>query len=148
MLPTYGCSIDGAHPHIEVDGRGMHFVVVERGQELERKTTSDPNELAFWVFQSVTFDMAVAFELRNREEGKDNRRMMFAKQRELMELIDSTWRKRLEMYHEQVLKKYPFDDSAVARARHCKELRDSGTNSEKAWVLACAKYPLPEEKQN
>lgn len=41
-LPTYGYSIDNAHPHIEIDEDGwFHYVVVERGQERERKTIFD-----------------------------------------------------------------------------------------------------------
>ena len=84
LLPTFGNSLDGAHPHIEVDARGLHFVVVERGQELDRKTTSDPNQLAYWVFQSVTFSMASDFELKNRIKKQDCRRILFLKQEELL----------------------------------------------------------------
>jgi hypothetical protein len=42
ILPTYGRSEDFARPHIEVDDSGYHYVVVERGQEMERfKYSSD-----------------------------------------------------------------------------------------------------------
>jgi hypothetical protein len=42
ILPTYGRSEDFARPYIEVDDSGYHYVVVERGQEMERfKYSSD-----------------------------------------------------------------------------------------------------------
>ncbi len=142
FLPTYGHAMGDARPHIEVDQRGFHFVIVERGQELDRKTTLDPNELAYWIFETATFSMAVDFELHHREQGKDCRRMFFLKQEELLGLLDASWRKRLEEYHQQILRKHPFDDQSSIRAQYCKQLRDTGTDPEKAWALACEKYPL------
>jgi hypothetical protein len=73
-LPTYGHSEDAGRPHIEADWKAYHFVVVERGQELERRTTRDLDELFYWVFKGVTFDMACQFELRNRIPNADFRR--------------------------------------------------------------------------
>jgi hypothetical protein len=41
LLPTYGYTKDFAYPHIEVDIFGfLHYVIVELGQELDRRTTS------------------------------------------------------------------------------------------------------------
>ena len=70
LLPTYEISKDFAHPHIEIDNIGLYnYVIVERGHELERKTTSNLNELLYWIFRSVTFTMACDYELKNREIG-------------------------------------------------------------------------------
>ncbi len=63
LLPTYGQTQDGARPHIEVNANGYHYMIVERGQELERKTTNHLSELLYWVFASVTHQMAVNYEL-------------------------------------------------------------------------------------
>ena len=62
-LPTYGHSEDLARPHIEVDSQCYHFVVVERGQECGRFTTDDLDELLFRIFQSVTHDLAFAYDV-------------------------------------------------------------------------------------
>ena len=148
LLPTYGRSMDFAHPHIEVDQRGLHFVVVERGQEQERRMTNDPSELAYWIFETVTFSMASDFELHHRKEGEDCRRILFSKQEELLAQLDSSWRNRLRGYHFRVLKNHPFDDQSSIRAQYCKQLRDDGADADKAWSLACEKYPLPDEEQN
>ena len=70
-LPTYGFSEDFARPHIEVNGNELHWVVIERGQELERRHTTDEKEFLFWVFDAVTFGMATRLELQNRNENED-----------------------------------------------------------------------------
>ena len=148
LLPTYGRSMECARPHIEVDQRGLHFVVVERGQERERRTTNDPSELAYWIFDTVTFSMAVKFELHHRNEGEDFRRILFSKREELLAQLDSSWRSRLQAYLSQVLKRAPFDDQQSIRVQYYKQLRDDGADADKAWSLACEKYPLPDEEQN
>ena len=73
VLPTYGASEDSARPHIEIDGR-YHFVVVERGLELERRTTTDLDEILYWIFDGVTSSLASRYEVRNRNPGEDFRR--------------------------------------------------------------------------
>ena len=82
LLPTYGYSRDFAYPHIEVDNAGrLNYVILERGQELERKTTDNLDDLLYWVFSGITFSMACDYELKNRIEMKDCRRMIFEKTR-------------------------------------------------------------------
>lgn len=110
LLPTYGRSIDGAHPHIEVDARGMHFVVIERGCELERKTTRDLDELLCWVFDSVTFSMACSFELKNRISGQDSRRLMWQHQLELLRRLNESWSCKRENEIQKILLKNRFND--------------------------------------
>ena len=41
LLATFGRSEDMARPHIEVAGPFLAWVVVERGSEIDRKTTCD-----------------------------------------------------------------------------------------------------------
>jgi hypothetical protein len=46
LLPTFGHSEDSARLHVEVDDVGLHYVVVERGKEVERNTTPRRPSLA------------------------------------------------------------------------------------------------------
>lgn len=113
LLPTYGYSADGARPHIELDRAGnFHFVVVERGQELERQTTAVLDKLLFWVFDAITFSMACAFELKNRNKAQDFRRILFSKQEELLGSISPNWREEKRLNHRQTLTQHPFTDGA------------------------------------
>ena len=102
-LPTYGFSEDFAKPHIEVNDNEFHWVVVERGQELERRQTTDEKELLFWVFDSVTFEMATRLELENRNENDDFRIQLFKIQEELIGEINSDYSDRLNIKHRKLL---------------------------------------------
>jgi hypothetical protein len=109
-LPTYGYSRDSAYPHIEQDMSGYHYVIVERGQERERRTTKDIQELLYWVFEAVTSSMSFRYEARNRQEGKDCRRMAFKMQEELMTALNPLWGDAIRSEHAQLLESYPYDD--------------------------------------
>lgn len=142
LLPTYEKSKDFAHPHIELDNDGLYnYVVVERGQEWTRKATSDLNELLYWIYNSVTFSMASDYELKNRIEDKDARRIMFAKQEELLGILNENWREKQMMEHKQILERYPFDDLAGLRANYFRELREKGLPESEIEKLTYEKYP-------
>lgn len=112
LYPTYGHSVDGALPHIELDGSGnLHFVVVERGQELERQTTTVPDDLLFWIFEGITFSMACDFELANRKHNQDFRRILFSKQEELLGCLNANWQEKERANHNLILAKHPFSDA-------------------------------------
>lgn len=143
VLPTYGHSEDGARPHIEVDAGGYHYVIVERGQELKRLTTSDPDELLFQVFEGVTFSLACEYELAHRVESQDSRRTLFRRQIELLSMLHPHWGEREAQRHALILRQHPFDDNASIRASLTKSYREQGYSPEEAWLLACAQYPLP-----
>jgi hypothetical protein len=111
LYPTYGRSADGALPHIELDDSGtFHFVVVERGRELERQTTTELDDLLFWIFDTITFSMACTFELANRNHSQDFRRVLFSKQEELLGRINMNWQKRKQTDHSLILARHPFTD--------------------------------------
>ena len=103
-LPSYGISEDRARHHIEKQGAEFHWVVVERGEELQRRKTKDIKELMFWIFDTVTFEMACKLEVQNRIKDEDSRIQMFRIQEELIEKIDPEYRKRIEPKHRKLLR--------------------------------------------
>jgi hypothetical protein len=110
LMPTYGFSVDSARPHIEVDDAGLHFVVVERGQELQRVTSTDLDEILWCVFQGVTHSLAFDYELHHRIGSQDCRRIAFAKQIELLELLSPQWAQRRRLDLDAILRRSPFVD--------------------------------------
>ncbi|MEW6982123.1 Imm63 family immunity protein [Colwelliaceae bacterium 6471] len=72
QLPTYGKSRDFGYSHVEVDKLSYHLVTVERGQELERRSTAEFDELLYYIFLDATSDIAGNFELKNRIEDQDS----------------------------------------------------------------------------
>jgi hypothetical protein len=133
-LPTYGRTVDFGRPHIEVDSRAYHWVVVERGEEQTRFTTPKFDELLYRVFKSVTFDVACAHELAHRVESQDSRRLMFQRQVELLGRLSESWALREAQDHDRILREHPFDDLAVVRARLSTKI---------GWAKSCEQYPLP-----
>jgi len=133
-LPTFGCTEDGARPHIEVDARGYHYVVVERGEELKRVSTSDLNELLETIFLSVTFDLSVRYELAHRVEEQDCRRIIFQHQIELLSKLSPVWAERESQRHDEILREHPLDDFSSARVTLSQDV---------GWSKACERHPLP-----
>ena len=142
LLPTYGYSSDEDYPHVEVDDKGlMHYVMVERGQEQSRETTDELNTLLYWIFKDVTFAMACSYELKNRIEDKDSRRIMFEKQEELLGILNDVWKQKQKEEHGSILEKHPFDDLAGVRASYFRHLRQQGYDENEITKLAYEKYP-------
>jgi len=110
LLPTYGCTEDFARPHIEADSRGYHYVVVERGSELERVTTPHLDELLFHVFDAITFSLAGQYEVQHRRRKEDGRIQMFSHKIELLAKLAPAWAERTARYHQEVLRVHPFED--------------------------------------
>ncbi len=142
MLPDFDfCKTEG-HPYIEIGNNGLlHYVIKERDIELERKIAITINELEYWVFEKITLEIAINFELNNRDETKDSRRIMFAKQIELLSMIDSNWCQKITIEQTKILLRYPYDDFALLRAKYCRELRQEGLTENEINKLASAKYP-------
>jgi hypothetical protein len=109
LLPTFDYPIGDATPFIEIDDR-YHFVISERGNELERRSTTMFGELLYWVFDGITSAQAGDWEMRNRRPGEDSRRQLFATQIALMRMLDPAWGTRLEIRLAAVRKAHPFDD--------------------------------------
>ncbi len=127
LLPTYGHVIGDATPCVEVDSNGfMFYVISERGQKFERRKTDKIDDLLYWIFASVTFSMSCDYELKNRIEDKNGRRIIFGKQEELLRQLDETWMEREQAENQCILKSFPFDDLAGLRATFCGQLRQQG----------------------
>lgn len=143
LLPTFGRTEDLARPHIEVDAVGMHWVVVERGHELDRETFQELDGLLECTFNSVTFSMAGDWEVRHRRMFQDSRRRLFARQVELLRILSPAWAQREVEAQAKTLARHPYDDVVEQRADLTERLRKSGQSGEDAWRNACLQYPLP-----
>lgn len=70
LLPEINNSNDFAKPFIEIDRYGYNYVCRERGEEIFRKVPFDIDELLYEVFDNVTFEMAIKWELKNRKRTR------------------------------------------------------------------------------
>ena len=110
-IPTIGPSLYDARPYIEIDARGYHYVISERGTETERLTTTSIDDLFYRVSRTLAFSAAVAYEGRHRVPGQDFRRVMFARQVELLNRVNPEWAARCASEHEETLRRHPFVDA-------------------------------------
>lgn len=72
----------------------MAWVVVERGEELERCSTYHRNELLCWTFPTVTFSMAADYEVAHRVNDEDSCRLLSSHQSALLRTLDPRWETR------------------------------------------------------
>lgn len=87
--------IDAGCPYIEIGTSGqLHWIVKERGLVFDHRTTSDPDELLYWSFETTTFSLASNWEVRHRDESQDFRIGLWAKQAELLYRLNPTWAQR------------------------------------------------------
>lgn len=105
LLPTFGWNEDGARPEIQVDTDGYHFIIIERGQEIQHTISSQLEQLLYEVFEGITFSMACEYELNNRAESQDHRIIMFAEQIRLLRQIDETFATRQQIKVDFYLRK-------------------------------------------
>ncbi len=98
-------------PHVEIIGDEYHFVVTERGSEYERLKTKNLDDIIYWFVEGDVGDLARTWELKNRLEGQDSRRLWFKKEVELLKSVNPEWASRKEAEQMQVLSEHPFNDS-------------------------------------
>ena len=113
--PLYPTVSDGVNfypdgRNIYVDGNEYHCVGFDRGRMGRHHHSSDLKTILYYVFDPIVFSLARKYEIARRVKGPDSRRMIFAKQMELMGQIDPNFAKKLSDDLEKVLKKYPYQD--------------------------------------
>ena len=106
--PVYGRGSDFGIPRIAVEEDGYHYIVGERGEELERRITQDIAELLYWIFESITFEMACRYEAEHRVPGKDFRRLLFRWQGTLLSEVSPAFEARRRAEEEAILMEHPF----------------------------------------
>jgi hypothetical protein len=60
-----------ANPYVMIENGAYHYLVRERGETLQDRKTHDLDELLYWIFQDVTFNMAVQSERKHRVANQD-----------------------------------------------------------------------------
>ena len=102
---------DNGAAHIECIGSELCYVVTERGRELDRRRTENPDLLLYWLISDLTHALASSHAAKLRRQSEDFRRMLFAKQLELLGTIKEEWRERRAEEIAVVLATNPYRDS-------------------------------------
>lgn len=108
-----GISSQASHDgsaHVEILDGVYQYVVTERGSELERRPAVNADEVMYWLAQDVSFELACSYEVRHRVANQDCRRLLFARQVELLASVNPSWAARRAREHQEILKAHPFHD--------------------------------------
>lgn len=110
-LPQVSCDfIDGQTVYRFKEG-AFEILYSERGNKQVICSTEEYSELVYLYIKSVTQSFALAWELNNRIEGQDSRRLWFSKQIELIGRLNLDWASKLESDINQILLQNPYNDS-------------------------------------
>jgi Immunity protein 63 len=96
--------------YVERGDGAYAYVVWERGVELQRRITHDPDEVLYWLVSDLTFEMALEYELSHRRKHRDSRRLLFEKHLELLATVNHTWSERQRLEYDRTLQEHPFLD--------------------------------------
>lgn len=83
-----------ATPYLEIAGHEYHFVVNERGIEIERKVTLSDDEILYWFADCGVCALASHFAALNKSPDEEFRVRYFRKQFYLMLSIKCEWATR------------------------------------------------------
>ena len=108
--PLYTSPRHDGSPHVESTDDTLSYVVTERGTEFERRTTTSQDDLLYWLTSDLVFSLAGHYELNHRAPGQDSRRIMFAREIELLGRINFAWRERKEIEISGILARHPYRD--------------------------------------
>ena len=101
---------DDGFEHLEIIDDEYHLIVTERGLENSRQKTTSKDEILYWLVASFAWGLASKFELENRIENQDFRRLFFAKQIEYLKIVNEDWAGRKQKEFDEILAKHPFNE--------------------------------------
>ncbi|WP_288385885.1 Imm63 family immunity protein [uncultured Acinetobacter sp.] len=110
ILKIYPSPQPNGIPYIQINNNEYLYIVEERGIELERRRTANIDVLLYWIMSDVIFFLATQYELENRIENFDNRRLIFKKEVELFKVLKKDWANITEVRINKILEESPYND--------------------------------------
>ena len=94
-----------------IDDGKYHYVAMDRGRENKHYESENLKEILYFLSNDITFSLARQYELEHRIENQSFRRILFAKQLELLGKIDREYVLKCEQEIEAILKISPYRDN-------------------------------------
>ena len=64
----FDSSPQNGRSHLEIKGDEFHYICEERGLIIYDNKTNNIDELLYWIFQNISFEMALDYEFKNRKK--------------------------------------------------------------------------------
>ena len=87
-----------------------HILYTEKGNVKEDRITSKKEEVLLTVVEIISFNIAMEYAIKNKEEGKDFRRVLFKKEIEIYSLFGEKLETKKRKEIEEILKNNPYND--------------------------------------
>ena len=110
LLDGYEKPNQYAQPYIEIKFPFYYLIISENGREVKRQRFLNAERLLYAVFEIITFDMALQYELMHRVPLQDSRRVLFFYQLKLMEKLSAKWHKQLQNKIAGIVTLHPYQD--------------------------------------
>ncbi len=109
--PLFFSRQDDGMAHLEFHGDGsVSSIVTERGATIASTRFEDEEDLLYHLVRGAIWMMACEYEKSHRVEGQDLRRVLFARDLELMNRVSPEWGERRRAEIDDVLRRYPYRD--------------------------------------
>lgn len=87
-----------------------HILFTEKGKIRSDIVTNEKREVLWNAVGIFSVNIIMDFAILNREKGKDFRRALFAKEKEIFSLFGKDFEKRKNKEIEEILEKNPYND--------------------------------------
>lgn len=101
-------SIEGTY--IFNKNNNYHILFTEKGKIRNDIVTNDEREVLWNALEIFSTNIIMEFAIKNREKGKDFRRALFAREKEIFALYGEDFFKRKNEEIEKILEKNPYND--------------------------------------
>ena len=100
-----------AAPYIKTNNNEYLYIIEERGNTIKIQSTESFDLLLYWLVKDIVFSLSTEYELNNRKNNKDSRRIIFEHELQLFRKINSEWLQRREEEIQATLRNAPFEDN-------------------------------------
>lgn len=90
-----------------------HILYTEKGKVRSDIVTHEEREVLWNALQIITSDIAMEYAMCNREKGRDFRRVLFSKEKEIFSLFGKDFEKRKDADIKEILSKTPYNDNVI-----------------------------------
>jgi hypothetical protein len=98
-LPTFGYPTERSYPFVLREDGVWVWGVRSRGLDLERRSTDDPRELLYWIFEHVTRSIATASEVPSGDGRERTGEEWVRLQHALLGRLTPRWAARFRAEH-------------------------------------------------
>ncbi|MBH5329812.1 hypothetical protein H9Q10_09040 [Eikenella sp. S3360] len=105
-----GCTI--AYRQTAAHG-SYRYIIAERGRILRDDRSTSLHRFLYYPLQDITHQAACRHELEHRQPNQDFRRILFAKQLELLAKIHPDYAARRQAEIDTILRQHPYRDDAA-----------------------------------